>query len=302
MTGLADTFSSPLMQRALLEAVVAGLVGGVVGVHVVLRRLSFFTVALTHATFPGVVIAALLGVSLFVGATAFGVVVVVVLALLGRRRGLDSSTSTGVVLAGGFALGVVLISSQPGFTKDLTGYLVGSILTVSVSDIVTSAAVAAFVLAVVLMLHKEFVLVSFDRQAAEAAGYPVFALDLILLLLVELTVITSIPAMGTILSIALIVAPAAAARLWTERVVTAMALAAGIGIGGSVLGLTMSRAFDVAAGASIAVVLSSVFAVSWVASPRHGLLSRSRSRTRPASVVGHDATRVSVAGGSTVEA
>ena len=144
-------------------------------------------------------------------------------------RSLDSSTATGVVLAGGFALGVVLISSQPGFSKDLTAFLVGSILTVTTTDLVTTAIAGLVVLAVLAAFHKELVLGAFDRDGLTAMGYPVLVLDLVLLVAIELTVVTTIPAVGTILSVALIVAPAATARLWTDRVGPSMAIAAGVG-------------------------------------------------------------------------
>ena len=281
MSWLTEPFSSDLMQRALLEAVLAGALCGAVGVHVVLRRLSFFTMALTHATFPGVVIAALLGISLFFGTAAFGVVVVLVVVGLSRRRGLDTSTATGVVLAGGFALGVVLISSQQGFTRDLTAFLVGSILTVEPSDLVVTAGAVAAVVGMLVVLHKELVLAAFDPAALEAMGYRVVVLDIALLLAIEITVVTSIPAMGTILAVALIVAPASAARLWTDRVGVAMALAAVLGAASGVAGLWVSHRFDVAAGAAIALVAAGVFALAWAASPGSGLtaaLARSRAQ------------------------
>lgn len=280
MGWLTEPFSSDLMQRALLEAVLAGVLCGAVGVHVVLRRLSFFTMALTHATFPGVVIAALLGISLFFGTAAFGVVVVLLVVGLSRRRGLDSSTATGVVLAGGFALGVVLISSQQGFTRDLTAVLVGSIVTVTAADVLVTAGATVVVLGLLALVHKELVLAAFDPAAFEALGYRIVALDIVLLLAIEVTVVTSIPAMGTILAVALIVAPASAARLWTERVGTAMVVAAVLGAASGVVGLWISHRFNVAAGASIALVASAIFALAWLSSPSSGLVARVRPGAR----------------------
>lgn len=281
MSGLADTFSTPLMQRALLEAVMTGALAGIVGVHVVLRRLSFFTMSLTHATFPGLVVAELIGISLFTGTAAFGLVVVAVITLLGRVKVLDPSTATGVVLAGGFALGVVLISSQPGFTKDLTAFLVGSILTVQASDLVLTAVVGTVVLAVLAMVHKELVLGAFDPAGLAALGYPVLVLDAVLLVAIEATVVTAIPAVGTILAVALIVAPAATARLWTDRIGVSMAIASTVGALSGALGLVLSDRYDIAAGPTIAVVVSGVFAASLVVSPHHGLVVRLRPRSTP---------------------
>jgi ABC-type Mn2+/Zn2+ transport system permease subunit len=275
---LLGTFSDGFARRALLEAVMVGGLCGVIGVHVLLRRLPFFTMALGHATFPGVVLAALLGVNLFLGATLFGAVVVLVVALLGARERVDETSAIGVTLSGAFALGVLLLSAQDGFSRDLAAYLVGSIVTVQRGDLLTTAVAGTAVLTVLALLHKELVFGAFDRAGLAALGYPVLALDVALLLLVEVTLVTSIPAVGTILAVALIVAPAAAARLWTERLGATMALAAALGAASGVAGLAISQHWRVAAGATIVLVAAGLFAVSLVAAPRHGLLARLRTR------------------------
>ena len=262
-----DAFGDGFARRALLEAVMVGGLGGAVGVHVLLRRLPFFTMALAHATFPGVVLAGLAGISLFAGAAAFGAVVVVVVALLGARDRIDDTSAIGVTLSGAFALGVLLLSAQAGFSRDLTAYLVGSIVTVQPGDLVTTAVVGAAVLAVLAALHKELVLGAFDRGGLAALGYPVLALEVALLLLIEATVVTAIPAVGTILAVALIVAPAATARLWTERVGATMALAAALGAASGVVGLAISLQWRVAAGATIVVVLVGLFLLAAALAP-----------------------------------
>jgi len=279
---LAGTFSGGFAQRALLEAIMVGGLCGVVGVHVLLRRLPFFTMALGHATFPGVVLAALLGVNLFLGAGLFGVLVVVLVAALGARERVDDTSAVGVVLAGAFAFGVLLLSAQAGFAKDLTAYLVGSIVTVQPADLATTAAVAAAVLAVLAALHRELVLGAFDRSGLAALGYPVLALDVALLLVVEVTLVASIPAVGTILAVALLVAPAATARLWTERLGATLVLSPVLGAASGVIGLAVSQHWRVAAGATIVLVAAALFAVSLVVAPRHGLASQLRAGRRPA--------------------
>jgi ABC-type Mn2+/Zn2+ transport system permease subunit len=278
---LTDAFSGSFGQRALLEAVMVGIVCGVIGVHVLLRRLPFFTLAMGHATFPGVVLAALAGVNLLFGAGAFGVLVVVAIGLLGARDRIDDTSAIGVVLAGTFALGVLLLSAQQGFTKDLSAYLIGSIVTVQPSDLYITAGAAAVVLGVLAGLHKELVLGAFDRDGLAALGYPAVALDLVVLLLIEVVVVTSVPAVGTILSVALITAPAATARLWTDRLGPTMALSAVLGAASGAIGLVLSRHWDIAAGATIVLVAGGLFAVSVVASPRHGAVRQLLVRRRP---------------------
>jgi manganese/iron transport system permease protein len=274
MSVLADAYT----RRALIEVLLVGALCGVVGVHVVLRRLSFFTMSMTHATFPGIVLAALLGLNLYLGAGLFGVLLVLAVAWLWSRPGADESTVVGVVLSAGFALGVVLLSAQSGFTKDLSAYLVGSVLTVQVGDLAVTAGVGVVVLGLLAALRKELVLGAFDRNGLRALGYPARLLDTLLLLAIEATVVSAVPAVGVILSVALIVAPAATARLWTDRLSTMTALAVGIGAGSGVAGLVISQQVRVSAGAAIVLVACGCFAVSWLCAPRYGVLSRLRQR------------------------
>jgi ABC-type Mn2+/Zn2+ transport system permease subunit len=278
MSGLLGSFT----ERALAEAVLVGVVGGVVGVHVILRRLPFFAMAMGHATFPGVVLAALLGVDLFLGAGLFGVLVVLVVALLGARERIDETSAIGVALAGAFALGVLLLSAQQGFTRDLAAYLVGSIVTLQARDLVVTAVSGAAVLAVLAGLHKELVLGAFDRAGLQALGYPAVVLDVVLLLLVEVVVVTSVPAVGTIQAVALLTAPAATARLWTDRLGATMALAALLGAASGVGGVLVSQRYDVAAGATIVLVAAGMFAASLLLAPAHGLLGAFLDRRRAA--------------------
>jgi manganese/iron transport system permease protein len=254
-------------RRALIEALLVGALCGLVGVQVVLRRLSFFTMAMTHATFPGVVLAALVGVDLLLGSGLFGVLVVLGVSWLTTRPRSDSAAAVGVVLSAGFALGVALLSAQAGFTRDLSAYLVGSIVTVQVSDLVKTALVLAAVALTLALVGKELVFGAFDRGGMVAAGYPAGRFDLLLLLVVELTVVTSVPAVGTIQAVALIVAPAAAARLWCDRIGPTTVLAVLLGMASGVVGLVVSQAYEVAAGAAIVLAACGFFVLSVVVAP-----------------------------------
>ncbi|HEX6446501.1 MAG TPA: metal ABC transporter permease [Streptosporangiales bacterium] len=259
-----------------LEVTLVGLVAAAVGVHVVLRRRAFFTMAMTHATFPGVVLAALLGVDLYLGAGVFGLVAVAGIAVLDRRT--ESSASTGVVLSAGFALGVLLASAQAGFTKDLSAYLVGSVLTVQRSDVLVTAVIGVVVLAVLAVSGRALLFAAFDPVGAAAAGFRVGLLDALFLVLVELTVVTSVPAVGTMLSVALIVAPAATARLWTTRVVPLTAGAAVLGVGSSLAGLALSQYVAVPAGAAMTLVAACALVVSLAAAWVRGAVRRAPQR------------------------
>ncbi len=276
LSSIGDALATGFYRRALIEVVLVGALAGVVGVHVLLRRLPFFVVAMSHATFPGVVIASLLGISLFVGGGAFGLVVVAVVALVGRQRSLDDTSLIGVILAGSFALGVILLAGRPGSGRDLTAFLVGSVLTVTGADLVATAMVGTGVLAVAIVLHKELVLTAFDPGAAAALGYPLRRLDATALVLITLTLVVAVPAVGTLLAVALLCVPALTARVWTDRLAIAMPLAAALGAGCGVVGLAATAVWDVAAGGAVALTTAATFVVSLAT--RSAVSSALRSR------------------------
>ncbi len=262
MRHLLDLCDSGVMRRALLEAILVGALCGAVGAHVVLRRLPFFTITVAHATFPGIVLASIIGLSELVGGLAFAVLLVLAIHLTTGNRDLDTNTAVGVALAGSFGLGVMLQSTQDGFSKDLAAILVGSVLTVDRATITTTVAVGVVVLALLALAHKELVFRAFDPQGAAAMGYP-RVLDLGLMLVIAATVVTTVPAVGTILSVALLSVPALTARLVTRRVGTAMVAGAGYGAASGVLGLTASAEWNYAAGASIALASAMLFFVTF---------------------------------------
>jgi ABC-type Mn2+/Zn2+ transport system permease subunit len=206
-------------------------------------------------------------VDLLLGSGLFGVLVVLGVSWLTTRPRSDSAAAVGVVLSAGFALGVALLSAQAGFTRDLSAYLVGSIVTVQTSDLVKTALVLAAVALTLVLVGKELVFGAFDRGGMVAAGYPAGRLDLLLLLLVELTVVTSVPAVGTIQAVALIVAPAAAARLWCDRIGPTTVFAVLLGMASGVVGLAVSQAYEVAAGAAIVLAACGFFVLSVVVAP-----------------------------------
>jgi manganese/iron transport system permease protein len=275
-----EPFTIPYMQRALLEVVVLGALAGAVGVLVVLRRLAFVGDALTHTVFPGVVIAHLLGRSLLAGALAFGVLTAVLLTGLGRHRRVGDDAALAILLTSFFSLGVVIISRTRGFTADLTVFLFGRVLAIDRTDLVQTLAVAALAAVVLAVLHKELVLRAFDPEATAAMGYPTGALDLVLNLLIALVVVAAVEAVGTVLVIALIVVPAAAARLLADRVAAMTVLASLLGAAGGWLGLAVSYEVSIdhgvrlAAGATIVVVLVALFLLAAALAP----LRRRRAR------------------------
>ena len=276
---LIEPFRLPYMQRALVEVLLLGALAGVVGVFVVLRRLAFVSDALTHTIFPGVVIAHLLDRSLLLGALAFGVLTAVLLTGITTSRRVGADAALAILLTSFFSLGVVLVSRTRTYTADLTVFLFGRVLAVDRADLLQTLALAAVVGATLWALRKELVLRAFDPDGAAAMGYRTAVLDLVLNLLIALVVVAAVKAVGTVLVVALIVVPAAAARLLADRVATTAVLAGALGALGGWLGLAASYEVSVdhgvrlASGATIVVVLVALFALAAAAVPLRRRLS-----------------------------
>jgi manganese/iron transport system permease protein len=288
---LVEPFAYAFMQRALIEVVLMGAITGAIGTYVVLRGLSFIGDALSHAIFPGVVIAFLLGRSVFLGALAFGLLTSASIVVLATTRRVREDSAIGVLFAGSFALGVVLISTTRSYSRDLAAFLFGNILGVTAGDIALSALVGGVVLLLLALFHKELLLVAFDREAAQAMGVPVFWMNLLLLVMISLTIVVSLSAVGNILVVAMLVTPAATARLLTDRLPAMLALSAAIGATSGVIGLVVSYHADIAAGGTIVLVATAFFGIAWLLAPGYGFVASrfaGRRRERSAESATHD--------------
>jgi manganese/iron transport system permease protein len=267
---LLDPFGSPFMQRALAEALLLGAVAAVVSVFVVLRRLAFVSDVLTHTVFPGVVIGFVVaGTSGIVwGALVFAVLSAVLITVLAARSRVTEDASMAIVLTGFFAVGVVLVSRQTTFTSDLTAFLFGRILTVDRQQLVVTAVIGAVVLLLLGLLGKELLFRAFDPAGAEASGYRVLALDLVLNLAVALVVVAAVRAVGTVLVIALLVVPGAAGRLLSDRLAAITLVAVGTALLAGWLGLVASwqasvnHGLRLASGATVVLVLVLLYALA----------------------------------------
>ncbi|MGK5683530.1 metal ABC transporter permease [Actinoplanes sp. URMC 104] len=257
---MIEPFTLPFMGRALAEIVLLALACGPVGVFVFVRRLSFASDALTHTVFPGVVIGFVAGglEGVLAGALVAAVLTAVVLTVLTRGRVSDDA-ATAVVLTAMFSLGVVLVSRRSSYTSDLTSFLFGRLLTVTPRQLAETAVLAVLVLVALLIGARALLFRSFDPAGAAAAGYRVAWLDLWLNLLVALVVVAAVRAVGTILVVALLIVPAAAARMVTGRLavmaVLGTLLIAGAGYAGLLLSWTASLRHGVALTSASAVVL-----------------------------------------------
>ena len=271
---LFEAFGAPYMQRALVEVLLLSALAGTCSVFVLLRRLAFAGDALTHTIFPGAAIAFAAGSSLFAGAAVAAVVSAVLLTVLTRvLRTTNDDAVLGVLLGSFFAVGVIVVSRSSSYTADLTSLLFGRVLAVDAGDIAVTAIVATLVLGALAIFGKELVLRSFDPMGAAAAGYRVMALDLLLNLCIALVVVAAVKTVGTVLVIALLVTPAAAARLVCQRVGPLIAASCAVTALCGWLGLAISwdlsvnHGLRIASGAGVVVVLTAAFLLTAAVAP-----------------------------------
>jgi manganese/iron transport system permease protein len=258
---LVAPFEFAFMQRALLGGALVAMICALVGTYVVLRGLAFVGDALAHAAFPGVVIAYLLKGNIYLGAGVFALATALGIGLISRRARMSYDTTIGILFAGAFALGVLLMSTIKGYTVDLFSFLFGNILGISGRDLLFVGILGAVVVLTVALFYKELLLLSFDPTVAEAMGYPVQALNYLLLALIALTIVISIQAVGIILVVALLVTPSATAYLLTERLFRMMLLGIILAVLAAVVGLYLSYYLNVASGAAIVLVSTCLFFV-----------------------------------------
>lgn len=272
---LADLTNPDLrfLPKALAVAIMSSVVCGVVGCYVVLRGMAFIGDAVAHAVFPGLAVAFVLSGNLIVGGTVAGVLTAVLIAVFSQGRRLKEDAVIGIFFVAAFALGVVIISRAPGYAGSLQQFLFGSIAGVPDRDLAVIAVTGLVVLTTLFLLHHGLVAVTLDREMARALGLRVFLHDLVLYVLVTLAVVMSVQTIGNVLVLALLVAPAATARLLTDRLGVMMVLAPGIGVVGATVGLYLSWSWDLPVGATIVLVLAGAFLVAWLAAPRHGVLA-----------------------------
>lgn len=267
MSWLLDPFRYGFMQNGLMAAVLVGVTCAVLGVYVVLRRMAFMGDALAHSILPGLVMAHLNQWNLFAGATIAGFATALGIGYLSQRARLHEDTAIGILFTGMFALGILLMSTARSF-RDLSHMLFGNIIGVTSGDLILIGAIAVLVLGLLLLFHKELELTSIDPTYAEVIGLKADKVRYGLLILLSLTIVAAIQAVGVVLTSALLVTPAATASLLTKRLSLMMLLAIAIAVGASVTGLYASFYLNVSSGAAIVLACTASFAIVWLVHER----------------------------------
>ncbi len=204
------------MQRALLVSALAAAACGAVGTFVVLRGLAFLGDAIAHSALTGMAAAFLLGVNVFLGALIWAVPASLAISALSRKSGVRMDAVIGVLFAGGFAVGVILINTSQRFSGDLLSVLFGNVLGASWGDVLAVGLLAGGVLLVIRLFYKELVFTTYDPAVAEASGLPVHFLEYLLPLLVAITTVAALKTVGNIMVMALLVIPAVTGSLLAQ--------------------------------------------------------------------------------------
>jgi ABC-type Mn2+/Zn2+ transport system permease subunit len=270
------------MRRAIAEMTLIGLAGGAIGCWVVLYELSYAAESLSHAIFPGLVIAALAGAPLLLGAAPAIVVAALAIALVSRASGVSRDVGVAVVVTTMFGLGVLLALS-PASPPGIETLLFGDILGPSDADIAAAAALVLLTAASLWLLHGRLLAAGFDRSSARALGLAPAAVDAALLILLSAAIVVAVQGLGNLLVVAVFVGPAAAARQLTNRIVPMVVLAAAIAALAGLAGLYLSYYAGTAGGASVALAIVAAYLIALpVGRLRRGGV---RGRLRPGTTI-----------------
>jgi len=261
---LTDPFSTGIMQRALIEALILGLACGPLGVWILLLRRAYAAESLSHAMLPGLVVAALVGAPLILGAAGGVIAAAAGIALVARRGGGDVGVA--VVVSGLFGLGGMLALS-PQTPPRLGELLFGDLLGVTTGNLIAAAALATAVLIALAAAYRSLAVTAFDRGSAHALNVNAAKVDLGLLILLAITTVAAVQGLGNLLLIALILAPATAALSLTNRLPYALTAAAGLAALAGAAGLLVSYRLEIAAGASVALCAVALSGLALVRGP-----------------------------------
>ncbi len=271
MAGILENITQPFtydfMRHALAVGILVGILCPVVGSYLVVQRMTFLANVISHGVLPGLALADFLGLNIVLGAMGAGVISTLVIHWLQRQPGLNIDAVMNATLASFFALGIIFINVFK-VTLDLEGFLFGDILGVLPADVSRTAAITTLVLALVVIFYRPLLFFTFDRVGASVVGLPVFGLDFALTLVISLTIVAGMQAVGVVLIMALMVCPALAASLWFRDLHWIMVGGSALGVLATVTGLYLSYYWDWPSGATIALVAFISFLVTFAVNPR----------------------------------
>jgi zinc transport system permease protein len=261
---MIEIMNYEFMQCALIAGIIAAVLCGIIGVYVILNRIVFISGGIAHTAFGGIGLGYFFGVDPLLFSVIFSLGAALGIGLVSTRSKISEDTAIGVFWATGMSLGIVFVSLSRGYAPDLFDYLFGNILAVSRLDVLLILALTLLVLAIVALLYKELLILSFDPRYGEAIGLPAQSLHLLLLCMVALSVVVLIKIVGIIMVIALLTIPGAISRQHIKGIKKIMLVSILLGIIFVVAGLVISYYFDIPSGATIILTGAVAFFISTI--------------------------------------
>lgn len=275
---MVDWIIQPLsygfMQRGLIAAFIVGTLCALIGCFVILRSMAFLGDALAHSILPGIAVAYLLGGNLLIGALVAAGIVAIGIGFFSRGGLVKEDTAIGIIFAAALSLGVALISSIRTYAVDLSHILFGNILGVSSENLWTIAGISLFIIALIVIFYRPMLVMTFDPVLAKTLRWPTELIRYLMLVLLAVTIVISLQTVGIGLVTAMLVTPSAAAYLLSRRLPTMMILSMIIGAASSIIGLYLSYYLNIASGASIVLVATTVFLFVYLFAPGRGILRK----------------------------
>lgn len=277
LNAILEPLQYGFMQRSLVAAILVGIICAAVGSYLMVQRLALLGDAISHSVFPGLAIAFILGIDIFIGAFVAGVTSTIIINWIRTRSPIKEDAAMGIVFSAFFALGITLITIVQKDNKiDLNHFLFGNILSITPSEILDIALVTVIVLTVIFLLYKELMFYTFDPIGATAAGLPTNLLNFGLTVLIALTIVASLKSVGVILVLAMLITPSATAYLLVTRLHQMMILGSVIGVISGITGMYLSYFFNLPSGAAIVLVAFGLFLLALLFSPTQGILTHRR--------------------------
>jgi manganese/iron transport system permease protein/iron/zinc/copper transport system permease protein len=259
MNLITEPFAYEFFRQGLLASLLVGALCGMLGVYIILRRMSYIGHGLSHSVFGGAVVAYVASINFYVGAGLWGFFSALLINFAARRRRIGADAAIGIVTTASFAVGVALISKTRSFTRNFEAALFGNILGVTTTDLIVVAVVTVAVAAFILLFYKRLLFMTFDPEVAPIYGVNVGVVDSLFALAMAATIVASINVVGVTLIAATLVIPSTTARLLTDSFARMIVLSTVIGASAGVVGMYLSYWLDVSSGATIVLLEAAVF-------------------------------------------
>ncbi len=281
LTFMQDLANYEFLQKAMLTAIMVGILAGAIGSFIILRGMALMGDAISHAILPGVAISYMLGINYFYGAVVMGILTSLGIGFIGQNSKIKNDTSIGIVFSAFFALGIILLMKAQT-AVDLSQILFGNVLSVRDSDMWLTLIIGIVVLLCIVLFYKEFLITTFDPTIAQAYGLNTRLFHYFMMILLTLVTVASLQTVGVILVVAMLITPAATAYLLTHRMSHMIFLSSLIGAVSAVLGLYFSFEYNLTSGAVIVLVATGFFLLAFFFAPKNGYVWQVKKRRQTA--------------------